>query len=299
MTLLVTSLHRSARIGVLSTLGVLALGPAHAADLPLRSSLPPMEQLPPPAPPPVWGGFHVGLDAGYARTGTQHLKTSGTTPQEQALVDFGNLGAVAMHGSSFVLRGGLGYDVQFTPGSGFVVGVEADALYTNLQRVRTTGFNFGGSDIGLEARQTLDFLGTVRGRLGYAFGPVLVYGTGGFAYGGIGVAAHTTLSNAQYTGLYDGGRYTGIDTGFVYGGGIELMAPDGYTPAFLTPGRLSFKVEYLRYDLGKRNVEVGGIGPVFGPGGLTPTGHTADSIARTQGQLVTAGLAYRFAGLGY
>lgn len=293
------SLRSAARAGLLPAVCLLGLGSVRAADMPLRPSLPPMEQLPPPAPPPVWGGFYAGIDGGYARTGTQHLKTRGTTPEEQALVEFGKIGAVALAGSSFVLRGGIGYDVQFTPGSGFVVGLATDALYTNLQRTRTTAFDFGGNGIGVEARQTLDFLGTVRGRLGYAFGPVLVYGTGGFAYGGVGVAAHTTLSNAQYSGVYDGGASHGIDTGYVYGGGIEMMAPDGFTPGFVAPGRLAFKVEYLRYDLGHRNVVVGGLGPVFGPGGLTPTGHTADSVARTQGQLVTAGLTYRFVGFGY
>ncbi|GJE56570.1 MULTISPECIES: outer membrane protein [Methylobacterium] len=297
MVALLTVLHRTARLGLIPAL--CGLGAAQAADLPLRSSLPPMEQLPPPAPPPVWGGFSIGADAGYIRTGTQHLKTVGTTPEEQALIDFGNLGAVALAGSSYVLRGGLGYDLQFTPGSGFVVGLATDALYTNIQRTRTTGFGFGGSDFAIEARQTLDFLGTVRGRLGYAFGPVLLYGTGGFAYGGIGVSGQTGVSSVQYSGLYDAGRYGGIDTGFVYGGGIEMMAPDGFVPGFVTPGRLSFKVEYLRYDLGRRTVPVNGVGPVYGPGGLMPAGHTADVIARTQGQLVTAGLAYRFSGLGY
>lgn len=272
----------------------LASASAQAADLPLRGSAPVFE----PAVVPLvdWSGFHVGIDAGYVRAGNQHLKTSGTTPEEQALIDFGNVSTVAMPGSSFVLRGGFGYDHQFGTGSGVVVGVEVDALYTNLQRVRTAGFNFGGNDIALEARQTLDFLGTVRGRLGYAFGPVLVYGTGGLAYGGVDLSAQTMLSNAQYNGVYDGGAHSGIETGFVYGGGVEVMAPANALPAFLDAGRLSFKVEYLRYDLGSRTVAVGGIGPVFGPGGPLATGHTANSVFRTQGQLVSAGVNYRFAG---
>jgi outer membrane immunogenic protein len=54
----------------------------------------------------------------------------------------------------------------------------------------------------------LNWFGTVRGRLGYAFGPTLVYGTGGFAYGEV------ENSSAGFS-------KTDTQTGWVAGGGIE------------------------------------------------------------------------------
>lgn len=251
-----------------------------------------MMDLPPAAPAPDWTGIHLDLDAGYTYTGSQPLRTTGTNPLEQALIDIGGVGRVTMPSSSFVLRGGIGYDLQPVPGSGLVAGLVADALYTDQKRDRTAAFAFGGNDVSLAAHQSLDFLGTVRGRLGYGIGPLLVYGTGGLAYGRVGLSARTTLAGSAYTGIYDGGSHSGIETGYVYGGGIEWMAPGG-----LMPGQLAFKLEYLRYDLGNRTVTVNGMGPYFGPGGIGQLGHTANAVFRTEGQLVTAGLTYRFSGV--
>ncbi|GEP09658.1 outer-membrane immunogenic protein [Methylobacterium gnaphalii] len=272
------------------------LGQAWAADLPLRSTLPPMVELPPAPPVPVWSGFHVDLDGGYTRTGSQNLRTTGTNALEQMLIDVGNVGRVNMPSSSFVLRGGFGYDLQPVAGSGLVLGLVTDALYTEQQRDRTAAFSFGGNDISLAAHQSLDFLGTLRGRLGYGLGPVLVYGTGGLAYGQVSLSAQTSISGPAYTGIYDGGSYRGIETGYVYGGGIEWMAPSSLMPDLVGPGQLAFKAEYLRYDLGRRTVAVNGMGAVFGPGGPGAIGHTANAAFRSEGQLITAGLTYRFSG---
>jgi len=61
-----------------------------------------------------------------------------------------------------------------------VVGVEADIQAADVQDT----FH-GTTDNGLVgfARQDLEWFGTVRGRLGWAFDHTLIYGTGGFAYG--------------------------------------------------------------------------------------------------------------------
>ncbi len=73
-----------------------------------------------------------------------------------------------------------------------VVGIEADAQYADFgrQRNRFAAATVPGGAIvpgtlifnpnGLTG---LDYFGTVRGRLGYAFDRTLVYATGGFAYG--------------------------------------------------------------------------------------------------------------------
>ena len=71
----------------------------------------------------------------------------------------------------------------------------------------------------------LDWVGTVRGRIGFAFDRFVVFGTGGFAW-----------TNAEV----DGGRVTdsNFHGGWTVGGGIE---------AAIT-GNISAKAEYLYMD---------------------------------------------------
>ena len=67
-----------------------------------------------------------------------------------------------------------------------MTGIEADIQYTdftdNVSAV-TIGRAFPGARNNI-FEQKLEYLGTVRARLGYAWDRTLVYGTGGFAYGG-------------------------------------------------------------------------------------------------------------------
>ncbi len=89
-------------------------------------------------------------------------------------------------------------------------------------------------------RTDLSFLGTVRGRVGYAFDRVFVYGTGGFAYGdvtqrvGFQTAAPLT---------YFGSR-SRIDTGYAYGGGIEYALPTDSFLNFFRSNAVTIKAEY-------------------------------------------------------
>lgn len=92
-------------------------------------------------------------------------------------------GTVTASGTKGGFLGGVqaGYSYQLTPGSGLVLGVETD-----LQ-----GVGFGKSAAGTigttpyySVAPSLDYFGTVRGRIGYAFDRLLVYGPGGFAYDG-------------------------------------------------------------------------------------------------------------------
>jgi outer membrane immunogenic protein len=77
---------------------------------------------------------------------------------------------------------------------------------------------------------SLDYLGTVRGRLGYTVDRFLVYGTAGLAYGGGEVAAGG-LSNSK------------THVGWTVGAGVEAMIAPNITA----------RLEYLFADLGKEN----------------------------------------------
>jgi outer membrane immunogenic protein len=189
---------------------------AHAADLP-RSAPPLLLPLPPAF---TWTGFYAGVNAGYV-SGTGGSGFNDPT-----------YGTVTGGGRSGGFGGGgqFGYNYQFTPGSGLVVGVETDIQGLTAPKPDAA---YLGTTPYYSVRPNLDYFGTVRGRVGYAFDRVFVYGTGGFAYGG--------GSRSAYASAYP---YTLSDTtrtGYAVGGGIEY--------AFTQ--KLSAKVEALYLHLGR------------------------------------------------
>jgi outer membrane immunogenic protein len=72
-------------------------------------------------------------------------------------------------------------------------------------------------------KSSLDWFGTVRGRLGYSFGSTLVYVTGGFAYGGVRdqLGTEVTFVNAPGNMSSAASRNATL-TGGVAGGGVEI-----------------------------------------------------------------------------
>ncbi|MDX2201451.1 MAG: outer membrane beta-barrel protein [Hyphomicrobiaceae bacterium] len=110
----------------------------------------------------------------------------------------------------------------------WVLGVETDINLTSLETNAT--------QTGSYYRTTLDWLGSVRGRLGTTIRKdVLLYGTAGLAYA---ERAHRFEDNTL-TAFVD--TQKGWDTGFVYGGGIEMLRAN----------RFLLRIEGLFVDLGK------------------------------------------------
>nr|WP_137831490.1 outer membrane beta-barrel protein [Methylobacterium sp. L1A1] len=198
--------------------GLLFAGGASAADLPPRAAPPP-----PPIPPAfTWTGFYIGANAGYGFRGGASTFSDAT---------YGSV-TEAKSGNGFVGGGQVGYNYQFTPGSGLVLGAEADFQGTTFGR---RGDGTLGTTPYYGVSPSLDWFGTVRGRVGYAFDRWLVYGTGGVAYDG--------GSASSYAAAYP---YTLPDTtrlGYAVGGGVEYALTD----------KVSVKVEGLYVDLGKRS----------------------------------------------
>ena len=117
-----------------------------------------------------WTGAYAGLQVGASST---DANWDGVDD------DFG--GPVGVHATldSPNLIGGavVGYDQQF---GAYVVGIEADYTFLNFEE----SAHLDGAE-GVDIRTTMHGYGTVRARTGYAFGPVLCYATGGFAYASI------------------------------------------------------------------------------------------------------------------
>jgi outer membrane immunogenic protein len=247
-------------------------GAASAADLPSKKMAP---LLPPPPPPPLWSGFYVGLNAGYSWDEKGNVAVS--SPASIWSVGVSGSGVLAPSNEGFIGGGQIGYNYQFA--NVFVAGVEADIQGLASDGGSATGVGLQAPVLStLTASKTLDYLGTVRGRLGYLITPTLLaYGTGGLAYG------QASLSASVYQSI--GGVGTGSSSvsfsdtrvGWTAGGGVEWL----FLPQW------SAKAEYLYYNLGS----------VSAAGNLSfngaPVGVTAVS-SQFKGHVVRAGVNYHF-----
>jgi outer membrane immunogenic protein len=181
--------------------GVLALAaaaPASAADLPA--------QMPYKAPAYVnaynWTGFYLGINGGGAWGGS----------------DWNGFG-VSNSPSGGMIGATAGYNWQGM-GNPWVFGIEGDLDWTDISD-RT-------ACAGLTCSTRNDWLGTVRGRVGYSWDRFMPYFTGGVAFGNI---------KAHRTGLA-GNEDT--NAGWTIGGGVEAVVAGNWTA----------KLEYLYVDLG-------------------------------------------------
>jgi outer membrane immunogenic protein len=205
---------------------------ASSADLPSRME-PPPAYVPPP-PMLTWTGLYAGLNLG----GGWLDRSDGNWLFSTSALNTGGLIGGAQ----------IGYNYQFTPL--FVAGLETD-----IQGSSVGGGGWGATRV--------DWFGTVRGRAGVSLlnAQLLIYGTGGFAYGDL------RLNN----GWFGGGSRTA--TGWTAGGGLEY--------AFLP--NWSAKVEYLYTNLGAD------YGPLYAGPFIV-----GDSRQRAPLNAVRAGVNYRF-----
>ena len=282
-------------------------GSALAADLPSRKA-----PVIAPPPPPMWTGFHVGLNAGGTWGNNSSLNSttwSLAPPSGFPAIDNSNIVNAALltgtagqaAGSAGFIGGGqVGYDWQVpVSGYGVVVGGEAD-----FQGIAGTGGN-GSRWIGAQAGTflnnslftlsnqqvsgSLQWLGTVRGRVGFLAMPtLLVYGTGGLAYGGVSGSVQNTqnglLGNAPSIFNYGSGSYSKTAVGWTAGGGLEWM----FMPNW------SAKAEYLYYDLGNVSGSVYNTSYGLGVGTTTQLASVSNYSARVSGNIVRAGVNYHF-----
>jgi outer membrane immunogenic protein len=181
---------------VLASVGVTALlGAANAADVYVPG---PGGYKDVPCCAPVWTGFYVGENGGYGLS--IHHDQLALNP---AVAGVRPEGAFA--------GGQIGYNWQGLMGySPLVLGIEADIQWADIKdKGLGNGVNVSFSG--------LDWFGSARGRLGYAFDRALIYGTGGFAYGGIHNRVQFPLAGAN--GIYD---FNKTATGYVAGGVLNI-----------------------------------------------------------------------------
>jgi outer membrane immunogenic protein len=196
----------------------LASGSAFAADL----------RMPVKAPAAYvadtfnWSGFYLGVQGGggFGRS------------------SFDFPAASVPHNTSGGLLGGtIGYNWQ---SSNWVFGVEGDGAWARIN---------GSSacpNPAFACRTTINSFSTLRGRLGYAWGPTMIYATGG------AVGAHINARTVNLAGVAQAPSGTAVNgqeryrVGWTAGAGIEYMFAQNW----------SLKAEALYFDLGRANYAV-------------------------------------------
>ncbi|MCI4678385.1 outer membrane beta-barrel protein [Rhodoblastus acidophilus] len=218
----------------------------------------PAPAAPPPPAAPVynWTGFYGGLNAGVGwsangvNTAGSTLYTNSAHSDSLANATVSALGATAnipASTTSFIGGGQIGYNYQINP---WVAGLEVDFAgfaqnsQTNMVQVLTPIPGIGTNSSQDTATRKLDYLGTVRGRLGYLVTPaLLLYGTGGLAYGDPSLT--TDVFQARTPRPFGNvpwgtANSSSVQAGWALGAGAEWM----FMPHW------SARVEYLHYDLG-------------------------------------------------
>lgn len=257
---------------------------AMAADLPRRSAA--MAPAPVFVAPPMWTGFYVGLNAGYAFDASTSANTIGTpaflTLVPGALVP----SSLSVGGDGFIGGAQAGYNWQ---AGSMVFGLETDIQYIDSSGGSSyTGPAFAvpgtivTSSLTTRADAKLDYFGTLRARIGVSFGSGLLYATGGLAYGGAKLTG-SVVADALPAASWSGSS-SSTAVGWTLGGGFEYMLNRNF----------SVKAEYLYYDLGDETVTALGNGTVRGVDQLNDIDYVAK--ADFTGSIVRVGLNYRFGG---
>jgi outer membrane immunogenic protein len=229
-----------------------------------------------------WAGFyaggHLGIvwgDANFASV-TDAIFPGFLVGPPLVLVPsrFGTVPAVSARDSNLLGGGQLGFNWQ----SGqLVLGLEADVSVTALSGSST--FSVFTAPPGLEAGQTItgsyvtsiDWMASLRGRLGFAWNQTLIYVTGGAALAAGDVRSSFTLTNTNPNVLVPAVGASGTTVtntsfstiGWTIGFGIECVLGENW----------SLAGEYRHSDFGRRSIALASTDP-SGLVGLPPLATT-------------------------
>ncbi len=224
---------------------VLGIGSTYAADMAVKAPAV-------VAPSYTWAGFYIGGNAGAGSAEGSYT----LTPSGCFLTGCGAGGVAANTlrtftednlNTFFVGGAQAGYNWQ---AGNFVYGLEGDINYNGWNNTSNNIYTLAAPLAGTfttAVNTKLNWFGTVRGRIGVAASSsILIYGTGGLAYGQVSsstVGAFSALGGFTALGETYAGTASNTRAGWTVGGGMEWL----FMPNW------SLKWEYLYIDLGKLN----------------------------------------------
>ena len=292
-----------------TAMGLIASQAASAADLRMPTKAPVA-----PLPPPVqdWSGIYVGLEGGYG-WGKQNFGTNFNpffgTKGSSAFPDkfpcnFGcspdaSIGSVSQSG--WLAGGFVGAQKQW---GSWVLGLEADFDAADIKgstsATRNQVINVdtdGDSDHFVTVNQNhtmnvkIDQLGTVRGKVGWAWSPNwMIYGTGGMAFAHVknDSSFNFAVFNCDECDLTDlpgtqtaGNSFTGSGGasmfGWTVGAGLDWKWQIDQNSAWV------LGIEYLHYQFAEHTLTLADT--VFGSGGDFSIPNTSLSIDVVKGRI--------------
>jgi outer membrane immunogenic protein len=265
---------------------ILGIDAASAADLPART----YTKAPAMEPAYNWAGFYIGVNGGY---GWKDPSVS-LMPNDVVAAT-----ATSLLPASYNISGGLGgvqggYNWQFN--QSWLLGLDVDFDWSNLHGSGVSNFGFNGGPASFIADEKIDSFGTVKARLGYLpTDKLLLFGTGGFAYGHIRENVTLNANPESGRGFGDLAFFCVTGTNCFNGSStrtaVGWTAGAGFEYAFWQ--NVSVKFEYQFVDLGHGNnvnIVAASSFPVTTPSSFTA--HYGDVTFN----VVKVGLNYRFGG---
>jgi outer membrane immunogenic protein len=210
-----------------------------------------------------WTGFYLGANVGYGGNEFEYPFSVAADGVPVAS------GSATLDSSGFFGGAQIGYNYQFA--NNVVLGVEADFEWSGIEGKLDAGLAIPLLPAGFSANagSEVEWFGTIRARLGYAFDNLLVYGTGGAAYGKV----KSSISVAG-PGFLLSESADDTNWGWTAGAGFEYAINNNWT----------LKTEYLYVDLGETTAFSG-----FLAEGVTGTLDT-----KTTFHTAKVGLNYKF-----
>ena len=228
-------MHRFVALAAVAVFGFAPV--ASAADLPIKAPVAPVAAL------YNWTGFYFGLNAGYGWGGSAGNSITVVSDPIGVFAGYPAAGGFRypnVSPSGAIGGGQIGYNYQT---GNWVWGVIADFQFSNMTKTgQTTVPAFGPFLTTVQGHSaSVDWFGTARGRVGWAFNQFLPYISGGLAYGKVS----STLNLFAPTSLYLlSGASDTTRAGWTVGAGFE----------YAVSNNVSLGVDYLYMDLGHDTV---------------------------------------------
>jgi outer membrane immunogenic protein len=268
-----------------------SLAAASLADTALAAD---MATRAPVAPAPIavvapfsWTGFYIGATAGAAWSkadvSLNAVNGSSALYAPSQIPGLNAIGSPSISGTDAIFGGKLGYNQQW---GSFVIGLEGDiSSFRFNESAATTGNPFtvvlppaAPNFASFNTNVTTSWLATLRGRVGFAAGRALFYGTGGAAFANVGFSnSYHGHSPSGAGDEFEASSASETKTGWTAGGGVDYALTNNWIVS----------AEYMHIDLGSIDAS-----------GTVTTGNsntaTMNFSTKLRSDLVRGGVSYKF-----